>query len=195
MCLCWTSDHFKNNNYNKNNNNNNNNEKNKTCFGIVKIMWHVTTVSIYSNFRHFLSSTHWLTQGPGGGCVDTVVVGGGEEEEQQCGHHQRWQGLNSKTQPKLPVWSSHKCGSSTPQRLEFIPLCIISSGWWATRWIKLIHIHWGGGNTELWQVLQVLRDNQAVQPEVSADVIACGDHVVQVLSPWRPDRHGSPSSL
>lgn len=166
-------------------------------------MWHVMSVSIYSGFRHFLSSTHRVTQGPEGGRVDTEWWEEEEEEvvEQQCGDHQRRQGLNSKTQPELPVWSSHKCGSSTPQRLEFIPLCIISSGWWATRWIKLIHIHWRE-NTELWQVLQAARrtrDNQAAQPEVSADtladVIACGDPVAQVLSPWRPDRQGSPSSL
>lgn len=60
-----------------------------------------------------------------------------DEEEKQCGDHQRRQGLNSNTQPKLLVWSSQKRGSSSPQRLEFIPLCIISSGWWATCWIKL----------------------------------------------------------
>lgn len=155
MCLCPTPDHFK----------SHHKKKKTTCFDIVKIMWHVVSVSIYSGFRHILSSTHRVTQGLEGGRVDTEwwEVEEEEEVEQQCGDHQRRQGLNSKTQPELPVWSSHKCGSSTPQRLEFIPLCIISSGWWATRWIKLIHIHWRE-NTELWQVLQPLAARAAIKP-------------------------------
>lgn len=61
------------------------------------------TVSVYSNFRRFLSSTHWVTQGPEGTCVDTVWWEVEEEEQQQCGDHHRRQGFNRKIHPELPV--------------------------------------------------------------------------------------------
>lgn len=124
-----------------------------------------------------------------------------EEEEQQCGDHQRRQGLKQQNTAwtsclKFPeMWQLHTTKTQIRPCLHHF-LRLMSD----TR--DQPHPHTVEGKYSALTgspAARCTQDNQAAQPEVSADTladaVACGDHVAQVPSPWRPDRHGSPSSL